>query len=381
MRTIKLQINQFQATPHSLKSSAPTGIVDTIKVSLTSLFHHYYLAKYGNDGNDTKIYEYQNQLTGGEDWRFLGNGIGIDKEAKKNASNELGKAFARWFNYTHLGMTYFAPLENLIDQKNLDGSLWIRNSGGDLPDYVCGADETDVNLLEAKGRYRSVSFSNAEFDEFRKQIQRASLKDKNGKSIQVKGFISAARWATANKPAINSTLYVEDPFTDGEPVGESGYPIQIGRSMTMGHYASIFRRLQLPIHADAIRYKWKIPSKTSKRGLWECISGPFSGMRFVGGIISNKITYPCKFCPKNEVPWYLNENFNNTFILHQPHHFFGVEEETIRSVIFNLHIKTKNSKTIRTIETPIELETISLLRDGTIFGPADYFRPIGIIEI
>jgi hypothetical protein len=74
--------------------------------------------------------------------------------------------------------------------------IGTRRTNGDLPDYVCGKDKTDVNLLEAKGRYRSVTFKSREFEDFRAQIDRAQLLGTDGKPMRVKGFISAMRWAT-----------------------------------------------------------------------------------------------------------------------------------------------------------------------------------------
>jgi len=170
-RTIEIELNKFPQTPLALLDSTTKAAVGQVTLVVKKLFHHYFLAKYPDSAEDTGIYEYEGQITSGPDWRFKGGGIGADKESKRNVSNELGKAFARWFLYQHLGFTYFTPLDDLLNRPNTDGSKWTRHSKGDLPDYVCGKDAKDVNLLEAKGRYSSVSFRTKDFQSFRDQVQ------------------------------------------------------------------------------------------------------------------------------------------------------------------------------------------------------------------
>jgi len=283
-RTIELGLNKFSGLPPSLVVSGTKESVRTLPVEVKAVLHHYFVAKFGDSSEDNGTYEYERFLTAGTDWRFRGSGIGTDKEAKRNASNELGKGFARWFLYEHFGFTYFCPFEDLVDRTNGDGSKWVRIRDGDLPDYVCGESKFKLNLLEAKGRYHSVTFQTKEFNDFRAQIQRAGLVDASGAAIRVKGFISAARWATEDSPRVRSTLLVEDPVSDGRPPSADGFPPSIGLAMVLGHYALILEKLRLPLHADAIRLRRQIPEQTgARRGIWECIAGPLSGRRFVGG--------------------------------------------------------------------------------------------------
>jgi hypothetical protein len=88
-----------------------------------------------------------------------------------------------------------------------------------------------------------VTFSTKDFEEFRQQFGRARLCDVHGHGLAVKGFISAARWATEKKPRVKSKLWVEGPWTEGRR--GDGYPRAIGYSTVLGHYVPIFRRLQL----------------------------------------------------------------------------------------------------------------------------------------
>jgi len=94
---------------------------------------------------------------------FKGAGIGVDTESKCNQSNELGKAFARWFLYTHFGLTYFCPFYDVLERINPDSSRWTKRVAGDLPDYVCGKSKDDVNLLEAKSRSESRFLSGPQY--------------------------------------------------------------------------------------------------------------------------------------------------------------------------------------------------------------------------
>ncbi len=206
----RTRAEQFPSTPITLLDPASKTTVKSLTFGIRTVLHHYYIAKYGDDRDDAGGYEYERFITSGPDWRFLGSGIGRDKESKRHVSNEIGKGFARWFLYTHLGLTYFCPFDDVLERKNADGSRWTRKEEGDLPDYVCGRDRSDVNLLEAKGRYHSVTFKTKEFDSFRSQIARAQLLDAKATPIQVKGFISVARWATEESPRVVAKLLVEE---------------------------------------------------------------------------------------------------------------------------------------------------------------------------
>lgn len=214
MRTIELALRDFPSLPATLLGAAGKPVT-SVALSMKDLFPQYWLAKYGDEPVGG-IFEYEERLTAGPDWRMKGVGIGADTESKRNVSNELGKAFARWCLYKYLGHTYFCPFEVAM-ARSLSGTghRWSRREPGDLPDYVCGTGAVDINLLEAKGRYSSVTFDTKEFGDFRKQLARARLCDSAGTELAVKGFISAARWGTEEKPRVKSKLWVEDPWTDG----------------------------------------------------------------------------------------------------------------------------------------------------------------------
>jgi hypothetical protein len=386
-RVIDLGLNHFTSVPPTLVDYRTTLPVQNLTVGVKQVLHHYFVAKYGDTALDCGIYEYQQRLTDGPDWRFRERGIGVDKEAKRNVSNELAKGFARWFLHDHLAFTYFCPFEDLLGRINADGTRWTRATSGDLPDYVCGQDSSDVNLLETKGRYSPVTFKSKEFSEFRAQVQRAQLLGGNDIPIQVKAFISVVRWATEEKPRVRAKLLVEDPMTAGQPPGRDGFSTQVGRAMVFGHYALILSRLRLPLHADAIRSGRPVESATgARRGIWQCIAGPLKGRRFVGGLLVHSHDVACA------LPWLFFEGFplthvlralqvSSPFLLASPAQFFGLEEHIMRAVAGAIRRDMAASAEIERVDLPERPGSLSLLRDGTVLGPAEYFEPIGIFEM
>lgn len=392
-RTFDLELNKFGTIPPALVDPKTKAPVAFVTAEVKALFHHYFLAKYGEGVEDRGEYEYEQQLTAGTDWRFKGSGIGADKESKKHVSNEIAKGFARWFHYEHLGFTYFCPFEDLLDRKNVDGSVWRRKEDGDLPDYVCGESERHPNLLEVKGRYRAMSFKRKEFDGYRQQIQRAELVDGNGAALQVKGFISVSRWATEETPRVRTKLLVEDPTTEGDPPSPDGYPRGVGRAMIAGHYIAALARLHLPLFADAIREGRTVPEQaTARRRIWECIDGPLAGRRFVGGILAEGAGTGA-WGPWSPYIWAILDEFgprpwrqlwrmsDAPFVLSPPMRFFGVEQATMRVVKRIAREGLEAAASIEPTVVPEDTGSLSLLRDGTVLGPADYFEPVGVMEL
>ena len=373
MRTIELALRDFPSLPATLLD-ATGNPVTSVTLSMKELFHQYWLAKYGNEPVGG-IFEYEERLTAGPEWRMMGAGIGADTESKRNVSNELGKAFARWFLYKHLGHTYFCPFEVAMERsRSGPGHRWSRREPGDLPDYVCGSGPADINLLEAKGRYSSVTFDTKEFGDFRKQLSRARLCDSAGTELAVKGFISAARWGTEEKPRVKSKLWVEDPWTDGRR--GDGYPEAIGNSMMLGHYVSIFRRLQLPVVADSLQFAFPLRQRQNgeRRGLWVCRAGPLEGRKFVGGIIPSR-GY------NGYWRFHYDEWMGSPFVLMPPVQFFGVEVAMFDSVLQAARVGVDQRASLEPMFVPDELGSISLLRDGSVLGPASYFETVGVIDV
>lgn len=369
-KTIQLGIDQFSVIPTKL--SGFTKIPSPISFGTNEIFHHYFISKFGDSINDRKVYEYEQCLTSDSDWRFKGKGIGRDTESKRNASNELAKGFARWFLYTFEGITYFDPLEEQLLRTYPGGEKWKRIEEGDLPDYVCGPDSRTIRLAEVKGRYRSVSFSNQEFASFRKQINRIGLVDQNSNPISVKGYIAACQWATEEQ-RVKSKLLVEDPSTYGEKREDGEYPVWIGRELVAGHYVPILQRLMLLAHADALRQDIRILTPVgSTLPIWEVVTGPLIGKRFVGGLIPQSNSNLDRSWPY----WHPADRVN--LFLTLPEIFFGVELSVFEGILSMVTSGRSAADEIPRIDTPEDLPfTMTLLRDGTLMAPHAFMQWTG----
>src|SRR6185436_7021449 len=234
-RTIDLALDRFVGTPESLKEgSNSSGHRPQIEVNLASLYHHYYLDTYGQvpPDPDPANFEYLRFLSRADDFRLLGDGIGVSTVARRHRSTELGQAFCRWFLHDHLNITYFAHIERVLNRwsRNIFGSLRLeRISAGDVPDYLCATPERKVYLAEAKGRYNSISFGSREFESWRRQFQRVVAQDRSGRRLSLKGFIVGTRFATEeHKPSVRSRLNAEDPETPGEAIRDDDGIVDLG---------------------------------------------------------------------------------------------------------------------------------------------------------
>lgn len=372
-KTLMLGIDKFPASSPHIKnySKKPKEIAFSIK----DLFHHYWLVKYDDNEPHPTVYEYEKFLAACNDWRFKGAGIGRDKESKRNVSNELGKAFTRWFLYNYENLTYFSPFEEHFKTKYPDGSYWEKKTKGDLPDFLCGTNDRDIRLAEAKGRYSSVSFTNKEFDEFREQIQRVVLKNSANNLISVKGYISACQWATEETPRTKTKLLVEDPDTDGEFPEQEGYSSSIGLRMISHHYVTVLERLMLHSYAESLQNEYRITNPIGHTiSVWEVALGPMKGRRFVGGIIDNK--------QNNNCDCYFHGYNIKSHILRPPQIIFALDQKIFEHVI----IACRNG--IDSVEYFPQLDAvagnnsnISIHRDGTLIAPESYMIFVGEIQI
>jgi hypothetical protein len=156
--------------------------------------------------------------------------------------------------------------------------------------------------------------------------------------------------------------------------------------MVAGHYAPVLDRLQLPGAADAIRTLRPFEPRAS-RGLWECVLGPLKGMRFVGGLI------PDRFAVSWGPWWFFDHDEHelrrmwrymrraSPFFLTRPPLFFGVQEAVFTAVMGVARNGLRSAAAIEPVNLPDRTGSLSLLRDGTVLGPADYFEPIGVKDV
>jgi hypothetical protein len=380
-KTVGLALNKYNPIPESLRSGSGSSTpLSQLNVEAASLYHHYYLdtRECAPPNPDPAQFEHITLLLPCTELRVRGNGFGKGTAFRKHRSNELGQAFCRWFLYEHLDITYFAHMEEVLDRaaNPLFGGMTVeRIETGDAPDYLCAENQATVFLAEAKGRITAVSFANAEFQTWRDQFRRVVVKDSTGTSRSVKGHIVATRFATeTNRPSVKSTLFAEDPASPGEqPLREAP---SLGAMVMALHYASIATKIRQPLLAAALQSGVPVPEEIQfPAAVWEFRTPPLQGKRFVGGYFPGS---------DGAAPIQVNDG-NTVFLSSNPWRldvaagtFFGVEENIFRSVCAMGRAGDVAAAQVGLFpDFPPIYSGLSLLRDGSVIGPVEFFNPVG----
>jgi len=379
-KILSLRLNEFPVTPNSLRIAPANNTPrPELEVPLAGLYHHYYLDTHGKTppDPDPAQFEHLQFLLPCHDFRVRGDGIGFSTEIRRNRSNEFGHAFCRWFLYEHLNITYFAHIEHIFRRgmhRGFGGLSIERKSSGDTPDYFCAEDVNKIYLAEAKGRHSSVSFANAEFKTWRKQFDRIAVKDRTGQERSVKGFIIAVRFGTEYKPSIKTTLFAEDPATHGNGSLDAEDAQAIGAAIITSHYSGIASKLNQPILAAALSGGFTVPDEILfPATIWEMRLPPFQGMRFVGGYFSQDGRSALRI----EGDKLVTESDVFRLDVHPPT-FFGVEETIFKQLVSIARTGSERTRDLaRLPDYPPFYSGASLLRDGSVIGPLDFFTPVG----
>jgi len=380
-KSLTLSLNRYAVIPNKLRIAPGRNTASgSISVDLAQLFHHYYLDTYGRvpPDPDPAHFEHARFLMPTSDFRFVGGGLGVSPASKRSRSTELGQAFCRLFLHEHLNITYFAHLESILNRQLIrafNGCHIVRTSTGDTPDYFCAESVHRFYLAEAKGRYDSISFASAEFNSWRQQFCRVELRNSRNAAVPIKGHIVATRFATETRPRVSSGLYAEDPESPGEAImaGEDGD--DLGSAIIGLHYSNIAEKLNQSVLAAALANGLPLPEILGVPAtLWELTFGPYAGLRFVGGYYQNGGFGPMF----QHVDDRLRIASEDGLRLDVPRGtFFGVEESIFRAVISVVRGSGRFSR-----EFPIQPEAtyfysgVSMLRDGTVIAPIEFFVPV-----
>lgn len=382
-RTITFALNQFPQTPSTL-IEADGSLKAEIPVELSQLYHHYYQDTHGcNPPNpDPAQFEHLRFLTNTDDFRVLGDGIGSSTVARRHKSTELGQAFCRWFLHEHLGIVYFAHVKDALDGKLHPNYLKYRMKKikrGDAPDYFCARNTANIFLAEAKGRYAPVGFHYQEFANWRKQFGRVVISDGSGTPRKVKGIIAATRFATENKPHLRSAIFVEDPDTRGEVGFDEEESQRLAQIVIAAHYSKIAEKLRLPILSAALAGGFSVPEEIRfPVAIWNLQIGPLSGTKFVGGYFPPREGGADLFQVTNDRVVRNDLNFLRLDVGKGT--FFGIEENIFRQVV-----KSSRQRYALSAGTQINqfeqiqpfYSGVSILRDGSIIGPLEFFSLSG----
>ena len=406
-RDLPLGLNNFAPIPPMLLDPSTNTAVDDIEVDLTELFHIWYLDTYGPVPKPNPVYNlYAPMLTTDKQLRLSGDGLGTHKEPKVGLYNQLGKAFCRWFLYNFCGITYYVHVDKVVDKQiklpyyTLKRKPVPRKKKNqkkeDLsgPDFVCAKDNRSRKfyLAEAKGTSYAISFTNTKFGEWRKQFTRVGIYNSLNTEISVKGYIVATRAVSEESYNVNSILLAEDPNTEGINPGENELAnlVQVWRMVIAGHYEVIMDKLRLPLLAALLRSDLTVPHDFEIRvPLWECLVPPAQGLKFIGGFFPSSTDY----CPDFDInfysDYYLNYRrgfFYNTSLnlMIKGATFFGLEAGIFKSV-FRMLLEGRDAadavEELTLTPTLDHTNTIglSLLRDGTVLAPLEYFRLVDFI--
>lgn len=381
-KTLRLALNKYSQVPRELRLAPSINTPKpTIEVDLAALYHHYFLDSFGTEppDPDPAKFEHAQFLLPTPEFRFQGNGLGIAPAIRRHRSNELGQAFCRWFLSEFFDVVYFAHVEKLLSrqlQRPFEGCSLKRVAAGDSPDYLCATNHGSICLAEAKGRYSSISFKNKEFSSWREQFSRVEFKDSHGTTRSIKGHIVATRFATEeNSERLKSSLFAEDPISPGdEPFNEEN-SWGLNQAVLSAHYANIAQKLRQPILAYALQSGTQISKELRVSGVaWEVVAGPYEGRRFIGGYYSVNDTH-AQFSNHNERTYL--RRYDPLRLDAPSFTFFGLEENIFQQVV---QMARNSSGFPVHVESLEELQPFysgfSLLRDGSVVAPLEFFRPV-----
>ncbi|NEJ17719.1 hypothetical protein GR211_33265 [Rhizobium leguminosarum] len=379
-KTINIAINKFPVTP-PLLMDASGAVRSSLDINLAALYHHYYLDCYGRvpPNPDPAQFEHVQLLTTQTELRVRGDGLGANPATRQHRSNELGQAFFRWFLDQYLDIPFFAHMHDALQGRltnMLNGFEVERIAGGDAPDYLCASDANHVFLGEAKGRIDAISFGSKDFATWRKQFDRVKVTDPSGTVRSVKGFIVAIRFARESQPRVKSLLLAEDPATRGEPFRD-GSPALRNVVVSL-HYGSVAQKLDQPLLAAALRTLTTVPAEILFPVVtWECLFEPFKGLLFVGGYYQSEGGHdPFMMTPEGAT---LNPLRPLRLDLAKGT-FFGLELGQFKRIVEAARGGTDTLSNLRALNRfPFVYSAISYLRDGSILGPAEMFRPVNIV--
>jgi hypothetical protein len=383
-KIINFALNKYASIPLSLRADPTTnGPTSELEVDPARLFHHYYLDTrgYASPNPDPAQFEHLALFLPCPELRVRGDGFGIGVAFRRSTSNQLGQAFCRWFLYEHLNITHFAHIEAVINRKahpNFGGHTVSRVLKGDAPDYLCAENPSTVYLAEAKGRTDSISFGSAEFKKWRSQFDRVEVKDRQGNLCSVKGHIVATRFATeADGDRIKSRLLAEDPASPGDTTLREAPGL--GAAVIALHYSDIAAKIRQPILSTSLALGVTVPDEIQFPAMvWEFVGPPLIGKRFVGGYFpSREGADPVQI--KLDTGHVAVLNSNPLRLDASPGTFFGLEETIFKGVCAIARNGDQQSSQLPQLpNVPFFDSAASVLRDGSILAPINYFNPLGL---
>jgi hypothetical protein len=383
-KTLQFSLNKINLIPNSLRAISSQNIPGSdLPVNLASLYHHYYLDSYDRTppSPDPAQFEYLPFISSAKDFRLTGDGLGSNTNKRRSNSSSLGQAFCRMVLHDHFGISYFAHMDRVLRRplhRAFSSILVERVASGDAPDYFCAESVDKVFLSEAKGRYTPISFGTGEFQGWRNQFSRVSVREQGGALRKVKGYIVATRFATEDNPARKSRVLIEDPESPGNELLTDDQTSQLGQVIMSLHYSDIALKLGQPILASALSLGFQIPEDLRIPFIiWRVTSGPLEGRLFAGGYYPAMGGAPPFQATKDG---YIFQPFAPFRLDVGTATFVGVELDIFRSVVKMARLEPHTKPTIEHFDERLIqpfYSGFSLLRDGSVIGPIEFFTPVG----
>jgi len=226
-------------------------------------------------------------------------------------------------------------------------------------------------LAEAKGRYRSISFKNAEFNTWRKQFTRISIANNAGKRLSVKGYVIATRLATEEDSSkIKTKFFAEDPGSPGDTrIEDSDLGFGFGRRIVELHYANIAEKLRQPILAAALNSGSLVPEEIRIIApIWEFQLGRLAKRRFVGGVFGAENIFEQNSDGSVSVRRSIPVDLSSS----QPT-FFGLEETIFRTLVKMVRAGPEAASSLEPFALPrFFYSAVSILQDGSLLSPVAF---------
>jgi hypothetical protein len=388
IKTIAFDPHNFNPLPNQLCQAGTAVPLDDIDVDIDQLCHQLFLDCHGAVPTVNPAVAYLLALlTNSSAFEFAGAGPGTHKEIRIAESNKYGKAFCRWFLYTHVGMTYFAHMD-----KVLNGGLpapyntWSvkKTVKGDAPDYVCANNTSTISLGEAKGRQAAVTWAAAAepFVTWRNQFTRLDIKNPGGTSVKLKGYIVAAVMRNQSHKKLQSELIVEDPETPGDRLMNNEEGGALRPAIMAHHYSDVLDRIAQPVHAAYLRSGLLFPDEINRQAfVWNCLVPALRGRQFVGGYLPppGLPSYDSYLLPfVDEGRWRAIGQIN---LNHPRFTFFGLDKAVFEGVLGAIRKGVGNLAAVEQQVVPTMPEAVSFCRDGTLICSVDYMLLDGAIDL
>jgi hypothetical protein len=183
----------------------------------------------------------------------------------------------------------------------------------------------------------------------------------------------------ANSKLHGSTLYLEDPETNGIEPGRDTIMSPIGRVAVALHYAIILQKLGLSLLAASLDVGFAVTEEVRFTvPVWECLIPGLSGRKFIGGYWPRGDTRAA-FTALGTIP---NEPEELLVLGHRHYAFVGLDFEVAQRLRYASSDGWDSLDDLPVLDFNIPRPSqTTWLSDGTITGPLGFFQFVGLMQL